>query len=54
MAYVVQEVALGGEIFDFVATGPLPEKISRMYFKQLIAGLSFLHHNGVFHRDIKP
>jgi len=54
MAYVVQEVALGGEIFDFVATGPLPEKISRMYFKQLIAGLSFLHQNGVFHRDIKP
>ena len=33
MAYVVQEMALGGEIFDFIATGPLPEKISRMYFK---------------------
>ena len=54
MPYVVQEVALGGEIFDFVATGSFSEKIARMYFRQLVNGLSFLHHNGVFHRDIKP
>jgi len=33
MPFVVQEVALGGEIFDFVATGPFPENVARMYFK---------------------
>ena len=54
MSYVVQDVALGGEIFDFVATGPFPEKVARMYFRQLINGLHYLHSNGVFHRDIKP
>ena len=33
MPYVVQEVALGGEIFDFVSTGPFPEKVARAYFR---------------------
>ena len=31
-SYAVLEPALGGEIFDFVATGAFPEPIARMYF----------------------
>jgi 5'-AMP-activated protein kinase catalytic alpha subunit len=52
--YAVLEPALGGEIFDFVATGPFPLDIARMYFKKLMSGLTHLHTNGVYHRDLKP
>lgn len=32
------------EFFDFVTTGgPLPEKIARFYFKELLTGMHFLH-----------
>jgi len=31
-SYAILEPALGGEIFDFVATGAFPEPIARMYF----------------------
>ena len=53
-AYAVLEVALGGDIFDFVATGPLPVGIARLYFKRIMEGISYLHSNGIFHKDIKP
>ena len=31
--YAVYELARGGELFEFVALGALPENIARMYFK---------------------
>jgi hypothetical protein len=31
--YCVLEVALGGELFNFVNIGAFPEKMARMYFK---------------------
>ena len=48
------EAALGGEIFDFVALGRLPESLARMYFKKLMAGIEHMHENHVYHRDLKP
>ena len=47
------EAALGGELYFLVKLGPLPEKMVRMYFKQLIAGINYIHEEGVYHRDIK-
>ena len=41
--YAVYEFAPGGNLFEFVVLGALPENMARMYFKQLIEGISYLH-----------
>lgn len=53
--YIALELATGGELFDYVATtGKFSETISRFYFRQLLAGLDYVHQQGVTHRDLKP
>jgi serine/threonine protein kinase len=51
--YAVYELALGGDLFDFVASGPLPIGIVRFYFEKIMLGISYLHSKGIIHRDIK-
>jgi serine/threonine protein kinase len=34
-------------------TGALPERVARMYFRQLIGGIEYMHSKGVYHRDLK-
>eukprot|EP00033_Pygsuia_biforma_P005655 GCRY01006246.1.p1 GENE.GCRY01006246.1~~GCRY01006246.1.p1 ORF type:complete len:301 (+),score=60.40 GCRY01006246.1:206-1108(+) len=53
--YVVMEYCDGGELFDYiVAQGRVNEKQTRIYFRQLISALHYLHSNNVAHRDLKP
>ena len=53
--YIVLELALGGELFDFVAiSGKFPEPLARYYFKEFMDGLSYCHSHGIAHRDLKP
>ncbi|CAN7034089.1 unnamed protein product [Brassica rapa subsp. trilocularis] len=52
--YFVMEYVPGGELFNKVAKGRLPEDTARRYFQQLISSVSFCHGRGVYHRDLKP
>ena len=55
VSYIVLELALGGELFDFVAiSGRFEETIARYYFKQFLDGLDHCHQHGFAHRDLKP
>lgn len=49
------EFASGGSIHSLVQRfGPLDESVVRVYVRQLLLGLEFLHRHGVSHRDVKP
>jgi len=49
------ELAEGGELFDLIYyTGALDEKLSRTFFKQIVAGIEAMHSQSLAHRDIKP
>ncbi|KFK44775.1 hypothetical protein AALP_AA1G301500 [Arabis alpina] len=52
--YFVMEYVRGGELFNTVAKGRLPEETARKYFQQLISSVLFCHGRGVYHRDLKP
>jgi len=52
---IVQDLCAAGDLFVLlIRSGAFPEDLSRLYFKQLILGLEFLHLNGIIHRDVKP
>ena len=52
---VVLEFGSGGEMIKhLMQAGPLDERVSNFYFKQLIEAVDHLHQNQVCHRDIKP
>ncbi|KAI5633247.1 protein kinase domain-containing protein [Phthorimaea operculella] len=47
--------AAGGELFERIAPDEgMPPSTARRYWRQLAAGLRYLHARGVAHRDIKP
>ncbi|XP_074589600.1 mitogen-activated protein kinase kinase kinase NPK1-like [Curcuma longa] len=48
------EFVPGGSISSLLGKfGSFPEAVIRMYTKQLLQGLEYLHQNGIMHRDIK-
>ena len=54
--YIFTEWVSGGSLLSILKTfkGRLHENVVRMYTKQILTGLSYLHENRVMHRDIKP
>ncbi|EUC65218.1 Serine/Threonine-kinase chk1 [Rhizoctonia solani AG-3 Rhs1AP] len=49
------ELASGGDLFDKIAPDVgVDMDLARFYFTQLIAGVEFIHSQGVCHRDLKP
>ncbi|KAI5065792.1 hypothetical protein GOP47_0018416 [Adiantum capillus-veneris] len=48
------EFVPGGSIASLLGKfGSFPESVIRMYSRQLLQGLEYLHKNGIMHRDIK-
>ncbi len=43
----------GGSLASLVRKSPLDEDVAKIYVKQILNGLSFLHKQEVIHRDIK-
>ncbi|KAF8679445.1 CAMK CAMKL CHK1 protein kinase [Rhizoctonia solani] len=53
--YMLLELASGGDLFDKIAPDVgVDMDLARFYFTQLIAGVEFIHSQGVCHRDLKP
>ncbi|OVA05493.1 Protein kinase domain [Macleaya cordata] len=51
---ILLEFVPGGSISSLLGKfGSFPETVIRMYTKQLLLGLEYLHKNGIMHRDIK-
>mmetsp|Transcript_8387 Transcript_8387/g.13231 ORF Transcript_8387/g.13231 Transcript_8387/m.13231 type:complete len:536 (-) Transcript_8387:1711-3318(-) len=53
--YIVQEIALGGDLFDRIkAGGQLNEENASFVLRQMLNALSYLHSHNICHRDLKP
>ncbi|CAL5379351.1 unnamed protein product [Camellia sinensis] len=51
---ILLEIVPGGSISSFLGKfGSFPKTVIRMYTKQLLLGMEYLHRNGIMHRDIK-
>jgi len=51
--HIVLEFMEGGSLAGIVKKGPLREHLVKVYIRQVLLGLDYLHQMGVVHRDIK-
>lgn len=53
MRYVVHEYIEEGDLFEYVLTHQLTERLCKQFFAQIVKAVHFLHKHGVIHHDIK-
>ena len=52
--FVIMELAEEGELYDYIQNNDIGEDDARFFFKQILCGVSYAHHNLIAHRDLKP
>ena len=53
--FIFMEYCQGGSLARLLEYGRIEdEKVIQVYTMQMLEGLSYLHHKGVVHRDVKP
>ena len=53
-AFLVMELAGGGDLMARIARGPMALREAALLLRDLARGLSHVHAQGVLHRDLKP
>ena len=53
--YVVEELAVGGELYEQIAKlNSFSEKIAALIMRQILSAVVYLNENDIVHRDLKP
>ncbi|XP_051633585.1 maternal embryonic leucine zipper kinase isoform X4 [Manacus candei] len=53
--FMVLEYCPGGELFDYIISKDrLSEEEARVFFRQVVSAIAYVHSQGYAHRDLKP